>query len=55
MVIGGSSVVNTNRGESLRASMLGHSRVSDYMRAKHGNKFVVDDPGQKPVEFEKQV
>jgi hypothetical protein len=51
----GSSAVNKNQGKLPLAETLGHSRVSECIQAKHGNRFVMDGPGRKFVKPEKKA
>jgi hypothetical protein len=47
--------VNKNRGELPLASILGYGRVDDCIRVKYSSKFVMDGPGRKSFEREKQA
>jgi hypothetical protein len=47
--------VNKNRGELPLTQIFSYDQIGDCIRAKYSSKFVVDGPGRKSFEREKQA
>jgi hypothetical protein len=55
IVASSSGAVNKNGAEMLVTEMPDYGRVGEYIRAKYNRKFVIDVPGRKSFECEKQA
>jgi hypothetical protein len=51
----GGGAVNKNKGEFPLTEILGYGRVGNGISAKYSSKFIVDGPGRKSLEREKQA